>query len=273
MRWRTCDLGHLAQSALDLGVFEHPGRVLGDRAEGAIRSQQLADFVAERHYSIAQEKQAYDFWRQQVGADGEADALTASLSTSGWIHRHPNGADVVLPDLSIHPPDETVTFNDMKRALDAMAPGYAVFDQGVAEERQDHLPQAIALYLQAATQAPEQSQIVTGLGLAYLKAGEINSARHHLQRAVQLDGDYYRSRLGLGYIALQQEDLEAAQTHLRYSQALLPTVQGCYLLAELYQRQGDWAHAEPLFQQVVDADPHSTLGKAARKALKQGRRQ
>ncbi|EAT15133.1 Tetratricopeptide TPR_2 [Desulfuromonas acetoxidans DSM 684] len=262
-------LDHLARSATE-EAFEQPITTTAGNDSTVIRGQQLADYMLQHHYSFEEETQAQALWQQQVGPMGQAAVLSAALCRDGWIERHPNGSATVLPVLPPPPePLSAVSFDDMHNVLMALVPGYVVFEQGVEQERLDHFPQAIGLYLQAATQSPDQSQILTGLGLAYLKVGELNSAKHHLQRAVRLDGGYYRSRLGLGYVALQLEQFGLAEKELRASQALLPTVQGSYLLAELYQRQGDWQQAEPLFQQVVDGDPHGRLGKAARRALQQ----
>jgi predicted Zn-dependent protease len=247
-------LDHLAQTAS------------GDRA--VVDGQSLADFIVHYHYGVEQERQAGNLWRQQVGAAGHTDVLTEGLSHGGWIDRHPNGIDGVFPELRL-PTEEPAapSFDDMRAVLATLSPGYALFEQGLQLERQEHFLKAIAVYLQAATQAPDQSQILTGLGLAYLKVGERNSARHHLQRAVRLDGGYYRSHLGLGYVSLQLGDLERAEKELGESLALLPTVQGRYLLADVYRSQEDWRRAVPLFRQVMDAEPHSTLGKAARQAI------
>ena len=247
-------LDHLAQTAS------------GDHA--VVDGQSLADFIVHYRYGVEQERQAGDLWRQQVGTAGHADVLTEGLCRGGWIDRHPKCIDGVFPELQL--PAEVPaapSFDDMHTVLATLSPGYALFEQGLQLERQEHFLKAIAVYLQAATQAPDQSQILTGLGLAYLKVGERNSARHHLQRAVRLDGGYYRSHLGLGYVSLQLGDLERAEKELRESLALLPTVQGRYLLADVYRSQGDWRRAAPLFRQVMDAEPHSTLGKAARQAI------
>ncbi|NIP99424.1 MAG: hypothetical protein GWM98_02580, partial [Nitrospinaceae bacterium] len=76
---------------------------------------------------------------------------------------------------------------------------------------------AIALYLQAAEQAPEEALILTGLGLAYLRQEDLVTARQHLQRAVRLDGDYFFSRLGLSYIHLNQGNYDRSLAHARTS--------------------------------------------------------
>jgi Tfp pilus assembly protein PilF len=122
---------------------------------------------------------------------------------------------------------------------------------------------AIATYLNAAALAPDQPLILAGLGMAYLKADDLKSARQHLARAVHLDPDYYQSRMGLGYIYLEEGRTDLAVTHLKQSLELLPTGQGAFLLAEGYEKQGHKQQAKELYQAVAEADPGGQLGQSA----------
>jgi predicted Zn-dependent protease len=146
--------------------------------------------------------------------------------------------------------------------------GYELYDQARGLEEQGQLSKAIATYLQAATAAPDQSLILTGLGMAYLKAEDLGSARQHLARAVQLDSAYFLSRLGLGYVLLEQDRAAEASRELAASMDLLPTLQGGYLLAQSYDKSGQRAKAVELYRQVSDADPQGKLGKAAAERLR-----
>jgi predicted Zn-dependent protease len=158
-------------------------------------------------------------------------------------------------------------FNTASAALRKTREGYELFDKGRELEGQGRLSEAIATYLQAATAAPDQSLILTGLGMAYLKANDLNSGRQHLARAVQLDGSYYRSRLGLGYVFLEQDRAAEAIRELEASMELLPTLQGGYLLAQSYEKGGQKAKAVELYRDVSEADPQGRIGKAAAERL------
>ncbi|WP_172399717.1 M48 family metalloprotease [Geothermobacter hydrogeniphilus] len=165
-------------------------------------------------------------------------------------------------------------FQAAVRNLRTLEPGYRLYDRARLQERKGDLNGAIATYLQAAAKAPDQALILTGLGMAYLKAGDPRSARRHLARAVRLQGDYYRSRLGLGYVLLQQHKTARAVTQLERSMDLYPTAQGGFLLAEGYEKTDRSREALQLYQAVARADARGELGQAAarRAARLAGRR-
>jgi predicted Zn-dependent protease len=154
-------------------------------------------------------------------------------------------------------------FSSASAALRKTREGYELFDKGRQLEEQGRLSEAIAAYLQAATAAPDQSLILTELGMAYLQANDLNSGRQHLARAVQLDGGYFRSRLGLGYVHLEQGRAAEASREFEASMKLLSTLQGGYLLAQSYEKSGQKAKAVELYRDVAEADPQGRLGKAA----------
>ncbi len=145
--------------------------------------------------------------------------------------------------------------------------GYTLYDQARQFEGQGQLSKAIAGYLQAATAAPDQALILTALGTAYLKANDLVAGQQHLNRAVQLDGQYYRSRLGLGYVLLEQESYPRAVRELEASMALLPTLQGAYLLAGAYEGNRQIAQAVEMYRAVTTADAGGRLGQAAAERL------
>ncbi len=147
--------------------------------------------------------------------------------------------------------------------------GYALYDQARQFEGQGQLSKAITVYLQAATAAPDQALILTALGTAYLKADDLVAGQQHLSRAVQLDGQYYRSRLGLGYVLLEQESYPRAVRELEASMTLLPTLQGAYLLAGAYEGNRQMAQAVEMFRAVAKADAGGRLGQAAAERLQE----
>lgn len=141
--------------------------------------------------------------------------------------------------------------------------GYELYDKAREQEAQGDVSGAIATYLQAATAAPDQPLILTGLGMAYLRARNVRAARPHFVRAVQINGDYYLSRLGLGLVYLELDDAATAVGHLEKSVELLPTDRGGYLLAMGYEKQGRTDKAIALYQQVAKAYPDGKVGQAA----------
>jgi len=141
--------------------------------------------------------------------------------------------------------------------------GYELYDEAQKMEAEGNLSRAVNVYLQAAAAAPDESLILTGLGMAYLKAEDTSSARLHLSRAVQLYGNYYLSHLGLGYALLQKGDNPGAVRELEASMKLLPTLQGGYLLAEGYEKTGQPQKARDLYSAVAQADPNGKLGVSA----------
>lgn len=154
-------------------------------------------------------------------------------------------------------------FQVATRKLKQAKTGFDLYDKARQQERKGGLRQAISTYLQAAAKAPDQPLILTGLGMAYLKAEDVGSARRHLSRAVQLQRDYYLPHLGLGYVFLQQKKNARAIAELERSMDLFSTAQGGFLLAEGYEKAGRSREAFKLYQAVAKTDPGSKLGRSA----------
>jgi predicted Zn-dependent protease len=150
-----------------------------------------------------------------------------------------------------------------------VAEGYALYEQARRLERQGQLAAAIETYHQALQSAPEQALILTGLGLAYLRNEDPVPARRYLLKAVNLDGDYAQSRLGLGYVYLQKWQYAQAISQLEQSLRLLPTVEAAFLLAEAQQKVGHKGKARDLYLIVAAADRDGKLGQLAATRLEQ----
>ena len=145
---------------------------------------------------------------------------------------------------------------------------YTLYEQARTAESQGELNIAIETYHKAMQQAPENGLLLTGLGMAYLRNEDIVPARRYLLKAVRFDPDYYKSRLGLGYIYLQNRQLPKAITQLEKSLQLLPTIQGTFLLGEAEEAQGNLPRARELYQVVVQTDKNGKLGKTATTRLR-----
>jgi Tfp pilus assembly protein PilF len=155
------------------------------------------------------------------------------------------------------------------KQLSGLQPGYELAARARKAEKTDDQAKAIALYLQAATTAADEPRILGSLGLAYLRAGQLQPARLHLQKAVKLQPDYYRTQMGLGYLYLQQGKFSQANQALARSVRMLPVTENLFLLAETREKSGDVKGAKSLYRVIVESDRSSKLGRTAAKRLKQ----
>ena len=149
-----------------------------------------------------------------------------------------------------------------KRLRDSRA-GYALYEQARVAEKKEDDKKAIALYLQAAAAAPDEALILSHLGIAYLRAGDLVSARRHLQHAARLDSEYFQTQLGLSYMYLNEGDAGRTIQHARKSFNLLPTLEGAYLLARGFDANGETEKALEYYRAVEKTDPRSKMGKHA----------
>ena len=145
---------------------------------------------------------------------------------------------------------------------------YATFDQARQQEAQGQLEAAIESYHKAIQQAPDQGLLLSALGMAYLRKEDIIPARRYLLKAVNVQGDYFQSHLGLGYIYLRSKEFDAAATQLESSLDLLSTLQGTFLLAETEEGRHNPARARQLYQAVQQADSNGQLGQEAAARLR-----
>ncbi len=140
---------------------------------------------------------------------------------------------------------------------------FNIYQQAVSAESLGQLDAAIELYHKAMQQAPEDGLLLTRLGLAYLRKEDVVPARRYLLKAVSFDPDYYKPRLGLGYIYLQNRQPQKAVSQLEKSLELLTTIEGTFLLGEAFETLGELSKARELYQRVVRFDNKHKLGKEA----------
>ena len=153
--------------------------------------------------------------------------------------------------------------------LSSLHPGYELVATARQAEKTDDQAKAVALYLQAAATSPDEPLILGALGLAYLRAGQLQPARLHLQKAVELQPDYYRTQMGLGYLYLQQGKLQQANQALARSVQLLPVTENLFLLAEVREKSGDAEEAMSLYRIVAESDRSGKLGRTSASRLQQ----
>ncbi len=199
------------------------------------------------------------------------------LQVGAMIQRHPLSAKrlkaaqssgaLLVVDVSDAKELDSLSFVEVRTALLATRPAYGLYQQALKLEKQAEVDQAIALYLQAAVAAPEEAFILTGLGMAYMRQGVLVAARQHLTRASRIDSYYYYPQLGLGYIYLQQKDFIQAAKRLRRSQTLLPTAQGGYLLARVFDETGNTQASLTAYRDVVHYFKGSQMGDLAEQRI------
>jgi tetratricopeptide (TPR) repeat protein len=153
------------------------------------------------------------------------------------------------------------------KQLATLRSGYELLETAQNFEKHDDQAQAVATYLQAAALAPEEPHMLGSLGLAYLRAGQLQPARLHLQKAVKLQPDYYRTWMGLGYSLLQQGNSKQANETLANSVRLLPVAENLFLLAEAREKSGDVEGALSLYRLVAESDRYGKLGRTAASRL------
>lgn len=278
----------MARSVLAAGNAEAPSALLVD--DGG----KLAGKLIALSFRPNQERQADrlamdDMARANYNPEGmlQLQALFVrrlragrrSMWRAGLFHRHPfsevrleatrsylrsqYSRDLKRLDL----PSDSDPFRAATAQLRQSEKGYALYDKARELEKEGKLPQAVDSYLRATAAAPDEALIRTGLGMAYLKAGDINAARHHLALAVREDEGYYYSHLGLGYVYLQKGEIKRALKELNASMDLLPTASGGYLLAEGYEKSGERQKALDLYQAVARIAPDGALGRAAARRI------
>lgn len=266
--------------------------VAGDASFGPLAQQagQLAATLIDNTYSREQERESDRLgidYMVRAGYDPQGAVQVQELffrkleggAEPGWVaglfRTHPFSRERMLENqryIQANYPQATAaagfTFNvrEFQQATAALRQkqrAYELYDEARRLEARNQLPQAIATYQQALQAAPNESLILTRLGLASLKADDLVPARRYLLKAVELDGNYYESRMGLGFVYLQRGEHAAAVRELEQSMKLLPTLQGAFLLAESYEKTGERQKALNLYRNVAEADPNGRLGKAA----------
>ncbi|WP_245706407.1 tetratricopeptide repeat protein [Desulfuromusa kysingii] len=156
----------------------------------------------------------------------------------------------------------------LQQLRDTAPEAYLLHQQAHAAEVRGDMQVAIELYHSAMQQTPDNSFLLTSLGLAYLRIEDTIPARRYLLKAVNVDPGYYKPRLGLGYIYLQNQQYQQAVTQLEESLQQLATVEAAFLLGQVKEAQEDLTKARELYLAVVQADRDGKLGTAAASRLR-----
>lgn len=272
-------LGELAESA-GYGALTSP---LGGLVQNLIdkrysRGQETEsdrigiDYMVRAGYDPRGAIQLQEFFAREVEQGANSDWL------KGLFRSHPFSTQRLAANrryIAERYPQPVGDGQDAGAYADAITPliqtrqGYATYDQGQSVEKSGDLAAAIRLYHQALLEAPDEPLILGALGMAYLRREDLVPARRYLLKAIQLQTDYYRTRLGLGYIYLQKKQAKSAREQLESGFKLLPTLEGAFLLAEAREETADLVGARKLYTAVAKADPQGQLGQRAALRLKQ----
>lgn len=226
------------------------------------------DYMVRAGYNPLGSVQLQEFLLKQSGEHDPA-------WVSGLFRTHPFSRDRMEANRSyiqsrypatLHDPAYTLapeSFRAATAGLRKTAKAYASYDEGRQEEQRKNLAKAVEFYRQAVQAAPDQALLQFALGNALLRQEKGSAARPSLEKAVALDGNYYESRLALGYVLAQEKEWGGAIRELTRSMELLPTLEGAYFLAEAHEHGGDLRRAVNLYKQVAAADPNGRLGRTA----------
>ncbi len=251
------------------------GRVVVSRGLLAgVHSRKELDSILDRAAQLAD-----DIYRKPVSRS-MAETTDQVLSAAGSVY-DPDAAAIRLARLYAKQPCEQSCLTAVRespvmtgrtestalpasiRRLAGLRPGFELLASAREYEQRDDLGKAIAVYLQAAATTPDEPYILGALGLAYLRAEQLQPARLHLQKAVALQPDYYRTLMGLGYLSLQQGKYQQANEILADSVRLLAVAENLFLLAEAREKSGDTHGAMALYRLVAESDPYGKLGRSA----------
>jgi len=233
----------------------------------------LAGQLAERVYREPTSRSMVEA-TEQVLATKESwhDPDAASIRLARYFEEHACTEECLAPVQGVRSTTGSASIVGLPasfKQLRERLPGYELMARAREFEKAEEQGKAIATYLQAAATAPDEPQILGALGLAYLRAGQTQPARLHLQKAVKLQPDYYRTLMGLGYLYLQQGQLQQANELLADSVRRLAVAENLFLLAEAREKSGDIKGAMALYRLVSDTDPYSKLGRTSAERLTQ----
>ncbi len=231
------------------------------------------EYMARGHYALNGAVQLQQMFVNKLDAGQDNNWV------SGLLRTHPVSAArlaenqrIIANEYAGYSSSEGLAAANYARhmtSLHATREAYALFDQARQYESEKQYDTAIKTYHKAVQLAPDQSLLLSALGMAYLRNEDIIPARRYFLKALQVDKNFYQSHLGLGYIYLQGKNFNDAATELEASLALLPTLQGTLLLADSEAGRKDNVKARRLYETVYQADSSGPLGQAAAARLRE----
>ena len=130
------------------------------------------------------------------------------------------------------------------------------FNTGLKVLRVGHLDLALKK-LEAAQQiSPNNAEVNFGLGNALYEKKEINRARYHFRRTIELSPQHTGALLNLGLLETEARQWDAAERCLRAAIAIDPaSAKAHFLLADMKYAQGDFAAAREALARALELKP------------------
>lgn len=122
--------------------------------------------------------------------------------------------------------------------------------------RQGNMNEAIGSFERAAQLNPSDSESLSDLATAYLETGRVGDGERVFRWALATAGDYAPAHNGLGLVAVRKEDMNAARGHFEKAVQLDPNLFEAQLnLGRLYKMTGDSARARKCFETFLAKAP------------------
>jgi protein O-mannosyl-transferase len=115
---------------------------------------------------------------------------------------------------------------------------------------------AIQQYLHVITLNPSIAECHSGLGISYLRKGEVASAEESFHRALALKPELVDPKTGLGIIRFKERRWEDALAYFKQVYYFRrESLQLAYMMSESYIRLGLHSEAIPILQQAIALYP------------------
>ena len=127
---------------------------------------------------------------------------------------------------------------------------------GNARMYQNDTAKAIAAYQEMAKQAANKGEAYIHLASVQLKAGQINSAKRSLYKAIAWDEDFMPAYIKLAKIAISEIDIKQAELHIAKIASLeTDTTISKVLMAELHIKNKAYDEGESILLTVLKQEP------------------
>jgi tetratricopeptide (TPR) repeat protein len=125
------------------------------------------------------------------------------------------------------------------------------------------IERAVGIFTGLAEEYSDDPYLPAYLGLRYYhNLQRHDEARAQFYRALERDSTFAQAHKWLGYVALDQEDYEAAEAHFRRYVELAPAQGRPYeALGRFYLRTGRLEEAAAQFERSIEVDPRFTHGR------------
>jgi len=211
---------------LSISIFAHAQEQLGQgRINGTVVDQD-GNPVAEALITVESLK---DGKKLEGISDEKGHFAVAGMYTGYWRITAtkrgyaPSSIEMNIRQLKRNPPI-TFTLKKMKgfAALLSDESAFVLFEKGNQFTEEEKYDEALAIFNQFLTEYPEVYQVHLNTGRCYLKKGDLDKAEADFQlvldKTLETHGDYtgdpdasLRAFTGLGEVAIQRQDYEAAQ--------------------------------------------------------------